>query len=353
MSTPPVPPAAPPPESPEFTAALEWETGEDERLVARTADGWNLALYRYRPHWAGAEGRKPFPVVLGHGLCGSRYIFDVHPDYSLARYLAGRGFDVWLVDLRGRNESWPDGGPDPALQWTFDDFVIHDVPTAVAAACGATGAEEAFWLGTEMSGIALYAVAIAGTARQLRGGVTMGSPAVTPASAQVPGVTTGFPEPEGTRLRFSMVKDLGPLLAAQQSELLESSFRPSDTDWVVTARYFRYGVPDESTAIVEQFVDWIESGAMRTLDGSVVWSDRLGEFTLPVLVMVGAADLQRPAEAVRATFDVLGSADKTFVRAGMADGFPVDVGHDDLVAGLCAPTRIFPIIGDWLEEHSR
>lgn len=90
---------------------------------------------------------------------------------------------------------------------------------------------------------------------------------------------------------------------------------------------------------------------MRSQAGDV-WSDRLAEFTLPVLLIAGAADLQRPPDAVRATYEALGSADKTFVRAGTTDGFPVDFGHDDLLAGRDAPTTIFPVIADWLEARS-
>ncbi len=44
--------------SPEIAAAVEWDTGEDERHFASTSDGWRVALYRY--------------------------LFDCHPDYSLA-----------------------------------------------------------------------------------------------------------------------------------------------------------------------------------------------------------------------------------------------------------------------------
>ncbi len=346
-------PTPPRPDSPEFAALVEWETGEDEVHVARTADGWNLHLYRYLPRGdAGASARPRPPVVMGHGLCGSRYIFDVHPDYSLARYLAAQGFDVWLVDLRGRNESWPDGGPDPELQWDFDDFVAYDIPAATETACAVSGADTCFWLGTEMSGIALYALGIAGTAPRVRGGITMGSPVVTPPTAEVPGVTSAVPERVGNRYRFSMVSAFGPGLAAQGSDVLESSFRRTNTDWTVVARYFRYGVPDECTAIIDQFRDWMDAAAMRSVDGSLVYSDRLAEFTLPVLMLAAAADLQRPPDAVEDAFRRIGSPDKTFVRAGVATGFAVDYGHDDLVAGYHAPEEVFPRIAAWLTERS-
>lgn len=80
---------------------FEWKGAEDERYVARTPDGWNLALYRYRPKGIA----RPFPIVCSHGMAGTRLIYDLHPDYSLARYLAGRGFDTWLVDLRGSSRA--------------------------------------------------------------------------------------------------------------------------------------------------------------------------------------------------------------------------------------------------------
>ena len=68
--------------------------------------------------------------------------------------------------------------------------------------------------------------------------------------------------------------------------------------------------------------------------------------------VTAARDLQRPPEATQAAFEAFGSADKTFVRAGLADGFSFDYGHDDLLAGLASPREIFPRIAGWLEERS-
>ncbi len=328
---------------------FEWRPGEDERHTARTPDGWNLALYRYRPR--GSAHR--CPVICSHGMAGSHFIFDLHPDYSLARHLAGRGFDTWLVDLRGRGESWPDGGPSPALQWSFDDFAEHDLPAAVVRVREITGHAEVFWIGMEMSGQALYAAAILGAARHVRGAVTCGSPVLTPPTALVPGVTSAPKTRRNGRVPFRAGARLaGPVLAYGGAAVLESSFRTCNTDPIVVARYFRNGIPDEATDLVDQFAGWIRDRSMRNRSGSVVYSERLAEVRLPLLVLAAARDLQRPPEAVRAAFEAFGSIDKTFVRAGIADGFRVDFGHDDLLAGLAAPAEVFPRIAAWLAQRS-
>jgi pimeloyl-ACP methyl ester carboxylesterase len=328
----------------------DWQTQEDERHLARTADGWNIALHHYRA--VGAP--KPFPVICSHGMAGTHYIYDLHPDYSLARYLTRRGFDTWCVDLRGRGASWPDGGPKPELQWSFDDFVAQDFPAAVDRVCELTGASQAFWLGMEMSGQVLYAAAVNGQTARVRGAITCGSPVLTPVTALVPGVTSAPKSRRRGRVPFrGGSRFAGPVLAYGGFSVLESSFRKCNIVPLAVARYFRNGIPDEATDLVEQFGAWIREGVMRNRDGSVVYSQRLNEVTLPLLVIAAEHDLQRPADAVHAAFAAFGSADKTFLRPGRATGFSVDFGHDDLLAGLAAPTEVFPRIAGWLEEHSR
>jgi hypothetical protein len=72
--------------------------------------------------------------------------------------------------------------------------------------------------------------------------------------------------------------------------------------------------------LADQFADWIRDGVMCSVDGAVVWSDRLKEVRLPVLLVAAASDLQRPPDAVEATAASFGSDDVTFVRAGIEGG---------------------------------
>lgn len=331
-------------------SVLDFDTCEDARLFVSTEDNWNLSVYHYRPS---GSPKYPFPIVMSHGFAGSKLSFDLGVGHSLARYLADSGFNVFTLDLRGRGQSWPSSGPDRKLQWSFDDFVTKDLPAVMAKACDISGASEGFWVGLEMSGQVLYAACISRTTDQVRGAVTLGSPVFTPSSAHVPGITATPRVQFKGRIPFKAGARLGgPILAATHSSQLETSFRPANTDPLVTARFMWNGVFDESSAIAEQFLDWVENKTMRDRAGTIEWSDHLDEIKLPLLIMAAAHDLQRPPEATRETYEAFGSLDKTFILAGKESGYSVDFGHDDLISARAAKEEVWPQIRDWLAGHS-
>ena len=52
------------------------------------------------------SGKDGEPLLLVHGLTYSSHEFDVnYKDYSLARFFARRGFNVWLLDIAGYGQS--------------------------------------------------------------------------------------------------------------------------------------------------------------------------------------------------------------------------------------------------------
>ncbi|MCC7076168.1 MAG: alpha/beta fold hydrolase [Acidimicrobiia bacterium] len=328
--------------------SFDWCTTEDEVCSVPTEDGWHIVLHRYRP----TRRTHSHPLVIGHGFAGSHYLHDLGAGLGMARFLADHGWETFTVDLRGRGDSFPDRGDRSSLQWSFDDLALTDLPSAAAAACEATGAESCLWVGHEMSGQALYAAAVSGRAENVHAAVTIGAPAVTPPYAAVPGVTAPPRGRKAGRVPFRAGARLaGPVLAFTRSRMLESSFRAGIADPRAVARYFRNGVPDESELLAEQFAAWIESAAMTSDDGSLVYSDHLDAVTLPVLVVAAAADLQRPPEAVEATYRALGSSDKTFLRAGIEGGMSVDFGHDDVVTSIPATREVLPRLEAWLSAH--
>lgn len=323
------------------------ETLEDERHVARTADGWNLALYRYRP-----RGQPyPWPVVCGHGLAGTRLLFDLGPEVSFAKALADAGFDTWLVDLRGRGASWPAGGYAADLQWDFDDLVWRDLPAAVARVCEVAGATGVFWLGQEMSGQAGYAAAVARTVPELRGLVTLGAPALTPQEASVPGVTAPPRVEINGRVPYRSASSVaGPVLARLAPPTLADAFAGGQTPTRLVARYLRYGVADEAVPLVDQLREWLSTGTFASRDG-VDFAARLDQVDVPTLLLVGAADRQRPPSAVADTHRRLGPGDRTFATIGREQGYDHDYGHDDLVASRSTGREVIPLIAGWLAKR--
>src|SRR5579885_782730 len=109
-------------------------TDADEVHFARTADGWRLALHRHRPR----RGGSGLPVILCPGYGCNRHFIDYDERYSLARFLAARGFDAWVLELRGRGLSHPMPGCARPWRWTFDDLARVDGPAAIARVAEAT-----------------------------------------------------------------------------------------------------------------------------------------------------------------------------------------------------------------------
>src|SRR5438270_12696196 len=110
---------------------LRWTPDEIYRVPTR--DRATIALGRYH-----SRGPLRFveSVVLAHGLGANRFDLDFDEQYSLARFLARRGFDAWVLELRGRGLAGFHG------QTSFDAQAEHDVAAALSTvrAAGSDGA---------------------------------------------------------------------------------------------------------------------------------------------------------------------------------------------------------------------
>ena len=143
---------------------------------APTNDEWELSLIRYKP----LDSNKP-PILLCHGFACNRYDLDFeNKKYSLAKYLARRGFDTWILELRGHGKSRKKG-IRKWFDWCFDTYVNHDAVDAVdyiKKKCKEEGLnKKIFWIGHSMGGMIAYAYGMTAEGRKnLQGVITIASP---------------------------------------------------------------------------------------------------------------------------------------------------------------------------------
>ena len=138
-----------------------------ENYTTDTDDGYRLALQRL-------NGGEKGPVIMCHGLLGngSEYLLSADESHSLARYVANRGYDVWVVDDRGHRESrgylikdhWDDTrGAEGYWKFYVDDLAQHDVPAFISKVREVSGTDKVSWIGRSMGGWLSYAHIIDGS----------------------------------------------------------------------------------------------------------------------------------------------------------------------------------------------
>jgi lysosomal acid lipase/cholesteryl ester hydrolase len=115
-----------------------------QEFEVTTDDGYILSVQRIPEGRAGGGGSNRPPVLLQHGVLvdGMTWLLN-SPEQSLAMILADNGFDVWISNIRGTRFSRRHVHLDPAnpdyWNWTWDDLVIHDLPSVIELVFGQTG----------------------------------------------------------------------------------------------------------------------------------------------------------------------------------------------------------------------
>ncbi len=316
------------------------------------ADGWPLTVEHFTPA-PGTKARKR-PVVLCHGILSNRRFFELEGEGSLPIVLARDGFDVWLVDLRGRPDA---GAPGWYLgaDYDVDTFMRVDVDALLTYVLAQTGARDVAWLGHSLGGMVAYArLGAVGDAR-IGALVTVGSPGVfAPASHHMlrfyelsPALTIvpWLPLAAAAWVEGKLGLPLAPRL------LTDTIFQPESIARATYRSLEETAVTDPSKGELRQLLRGIRGGAFVSADGRFSYTDALATIRTPALVIVGRADELADPLVGRAVFDRLGSTDKELVVAGRGEGFSSDFGHVDLLVGPGARREIFPRIVHWLEEH--
>jgi pimeloyl-ACP methyl ester carboxylesterase len=271
-----------------------------------TTDTVTLAIHRL-----GAPDGPP--VLLVPGTFSNASFWLGTRGVGFARFLAGCGYDVWVLEPRGHGSS---ARPTNAQRWDFDDWAKHDVPAALHACTSHTN--PAVIVGHSAGGAATVAALARDPLLQ----------------ARVRGIVIiGTPLPWLQKWRG---------LAAHAIRTYARHTR-----WF-PARALRIGPEDELAGVMEQWMTWnIESKWMG--DDGTDYGARFDRLSVPALVVAATADtMWAPPRACRALFDLIGSRDKTFLQCGLGTGFGSDFGHVDIMVSREARAEVWPLIRNWI-----
>lgn len=340
-----------------------------ETIYAPTEDGWALALHYFAPR----RKLRRHPVLMVHGLGANRLNFDLDERYSFARAAQRRGFEVFVLELRGAGMSRAPGGRDRMhFQWGFGDYAERDLPTAVSTVLERTGAASLHGVGHSMGGMLLYSVGVQAPS-ELRSIASVGSPLIgqlqlgpherrllqlfanglTPAATFTPRSQRRVPLKTllGTASRFIPI-------SAQLADGILLNVANCEPD--IVARMAREAIADIPLKLISEITAHLVDSANDQGNANVKnggahpgpygYEKLLGQIRVPVFVIGGAGDRVAPPASVAAAVGRLTSTDVRFREMGLRHGDRADYGHVDLLVGRDAPDEVYPLLLDFLDE---
>lgn len=327
---------------------FHYRGSHNENHIVETDDGRLIALYRFIP----VARRYSTPVLLCHGLGANHFSWDPGRRVpSFANHLKNAGFEVWTMDLRGiglpaRLEKRR-GVIKPA-NWTFDDYVKHDVTAAVSYVSGQHNGQKLNWVGHSMGGMVMYAYLQIMNDSRIISATAIASPA--------------------DFKHYKWLKPLAPKLAslAKKITLIKWSkaallFAPfgylipvarAGTPRQAYAWFGANGVGDVSSGVLCQFLDWIANERFCSADGNYSYRDNFDKIKTPFLTVEGGGDWIAPPPDVKYGIDRMSSADKKYAYFARKTGASYNYDHMSILLGKTAVNESWREILDWLIKHS-
>ncbi len=362
-----------------------------EVQYATTPDGWKLAI----EHVSSPYGAQPKPpVILCHGLGYNGDFWMLSRQVNLPAYLAENGYDVWVLSLRGSGKSskWMyklaevgleapgviDGINDKDyasaaikgigmlfklsqakmtnasanpkfMNWTFDDYVNLDVPTAIDHVKQATGAQEVFWVGHSMGGNVMLAHLATNQRDDLRGVVTVGSQ-LTMTNGHVVSSYLGTLQ----FLRLLELKGGADREQAREQAKIQARallFNQDNMESDVIGRLETAGTDTPSIGVMGQYMELLGSGQFKSSDNRFNYAEHAQNITVPILMTAGAKDAFVNTNDLMFLQDHVSSPDRQALIWGPQIGM-YPFGHNDSLISRRAAVQVYPAIVQWLDQRS-
>jgi len=338
-----------------------------------TEDDWTLELKRFFIP-GGIEYSNP--IILCHGLGYNGRFWDIEEDKSFAAYLADKGFDVWVVSLRGAGKSTKAGWlafrdiigfrtddfsnlsfSADKLDWNIDDHINEDVPSVIKKVKEITGKKKVDWVGQSMG--SLIALAYLGSAElpEEIGNIVAISPACVmfkPQNESLEFIKENRYFVDATLIinQKTLYKFLVPFRGLIKDPFANLFINSENMDSSTFVHIYNEVVESVSPGVVNQFIQQMDDEYFYSSDKKINYTENLVNVTNPILFVAGRDDNLVSPESVRYGYRAVGSKDKTYIELSKINGAEVDYGHDDIIIGKNVSKEVYPKIYYWLKSRN-
>ena len=289
-------------------------------------DGTLLRLERRRP----ANDRGAVLLVAGIGESSRLFSLD-SVGRTLVEFLAGNGFDTWVLDHRGSLEA-----PRPA-DYDLDQVAELDLPAALSFISTATAAKPVQLVGYGMGAAAAFMAVLGGKAPQVSSLVALEGGCFIDASTQLKVAAT---------LGISPLEVYGTGVGAGIAKLIFGSpFGSANADQH-SAGVVAELVGRPPSAATRQLRAILRAGRIVNSLGEDVYLAGTGRIKIPVTLVAGAEDrFLLPSGAEKSVNWLLTQDPEGPHRCKVVQGY----GGMDLLVGEGAVRDVFPLIRQHLE----
>ncbi|WP_216830834.1 class III poly(R)-hydroxyalkanoic acid synthase subunit PhaC [Alkalihalobacterium elongatum] len=336
-----------------FVRAMDILTKEPEPQVGQTPKEliWTknkAKLYRYQP--AKTKTNK-VPILMIYALINKPYILDLAPGSSLIEYLTDKGHDVYLLD-------WGTPGYEDR-HMKLDDYVLDYIPRAVKKVLRTSGADEISLLGYCIGGTLTAIFTALHPNLPIKNIVFLTSPfdfsdaglftnwvderyfnldLMVDTFGNIPGETIDF----GNKLLKPIVNSVGPYISlidrADNTEFVKN--------WALLQKWVGDGIPFPGEAYRQWIGEFYQKNKLIK-DELYIRGQQVQLKNIKANVLNIAADRDHIAvpQQTERLMDKISSKDKTFklLRAG----------HVSVTVGKGAAKNTYPLIEQWVSEHSQ
>lgn len=304
--------------------------------------------------------RYPVPLILVPPLGVTTESFDLMPHRSLARFMAARGFHVYLID-------W--GKPELRhARLTLKDYSLDMFSQVTAEVRRHAGVEEISLMGWCMGGLLSLMYAGASGDTKIRNLITVASPIDFRGTGMMATVAGIMNPPARLVRRFTnfRVHQLDPLRLQTPAWVTTLGFKLTDpigsitTYWDLlkrladrefveshstTADYLDHMLVYPAGVIQDMFIHVLLDNHLA--QGHIELGDKVADFSAikaNYLSYAGTTDHLVPAAVARKSVDLVGSSDKEF---RIAPG-----GHMGVILGGKAFKFVWEPVAEWLDSRS-